>query len=97
MIQILSAINISQDTLSEELRNQLQILNSAGSVVLSWNDNDLTIKIVGWVGKYNLRPFINMDIRKFYLLLLGVDMIALGKFSNICFLLFISVINFFFF
>jgi hypothetical protein len=78
-IRILAAINISSDTLSEELRNAIKSLNGPGSVVVVWNDKDLAIKFVGWIGKYNIRPFINMSVRKFYLLLLGEDMVKIGK------------------
>ena len=72
-----------QENLKEKSNSQ------GGSIILTWNlkkedmihQNELPIAFTAWLGKATLRPLINIDFRKFFLSMIGVDFNEIGIFN----------------
>ena len=82
-IKLLSGCNPDLDAFSEDFQKQIKECDSVGSIIMRCYDKNTKyttngsrstpISFTGWLGKSTLRPFLNIQSRKFLLSLLDVD------------------------
>jgi hypothetical protein len=52
-------------------------------VIITWQDSskklDLPISFTAWLGKATLRPLVNIDLRRFFLTMVGVSIEEISK------------------
>ncbi|KAJ6649119.1 tRNA (cytosine(34)-C(5))-methyltransferase [Pseudolycoriella hygida] len=67
-------------TLTEETQENVKSLG-AGSCVLKYSDDKLTVSLVGWRGQTSLRAYVDTNDTVHILRLLGADLSKYGKFN----------------
>ena len=88
LFKLLSGCNPDSDKFSDDLQKQLKECKCVGSIIISCHDKNTKyttdgrsspIQFTGWLGKSTVRPFLNIQSRKFLLTLLDIDDEEIGK------------------
>ena len=77
LVKILSESTPLIAELTEDFQEQIKLSsqNQNGSLILSWKkaSGDVPIAFTAWLGKATLRPLINIDARKFFMSMIGIE------------------------
>ena len=83
LIKLLQESNPGLNDFSEDFQTKVKEKcdNQGGSVILIWQtkkepdskDVETPISFTAWLGKYTLRPLINIELRRFFMSMIGVD------------------------
>jgi hypothetical protein len=94
LFKLLSGCNPDSDKFTEDLIKQIKACDCVGSIIISCHDKNTKytnsgstrsspIQFTGWLGKSTVRPFLNIQSRKFLLSLLDIDDEEISKLSII--------------